>query len=273
MDIGIGIGEEIGWRESMEDAHAVYHIPEKEFFSAEIFDGHGGKEAAQISAEIVTPHFIHTWSQESNKPLIECRTPVEILRDTYLATDSYIVSRGIKSGTTVAGLYIIKNMFIVANAGDTRVIMGTSSGTAQLTVDHKPDLPEEKKRIESLGGEVIVYGVPRVQGILAISRALGDVSLKPFVSPEPRIVEGYLGKENDYAVLACDGVWDVLTPEAVMDIIRKRGEPRQGADDIIARALFEGSTDNITVIVLDMRIYTKRLKRKRMKLIRFIDRT
>jgi len=271
MEFIVGISEEIGWREAMEDAHAVYHIPEKGFFSIEIFDGHGGREAAQISAEIMTPYFVHAWTRESDKPLMERKTPHELLRDAFLATDAYIMNRAIESGTTVAGLYIMGDLFMVANAGDTRVIIGTRQGVHQLTVDHKPDLPEEKKRIESLGGHVSVYGVPRVEGILAISRSLGDAPLKPFVSPEPRIVEGYLGQENDYAILACDGVWDVLTPETVMDMVRERGDAQKGADDIAARALLEGSTDNITVIVLDMRKYTKELKRMRMKILQIQD--
>ena len=155
-------------------------------------------------------------------------------------------------------MYIIGDRFLAANAGDTRIIIGTRKGFSFLTKDHKPDLPEEKARIESLGGRVLSYGAPRVEGILAMSRALGDTGLKPYVSSEPRIVEGYLGKENDYAVLACDGVWDVLTPDEAIKIVRTVIDPWRASEEISRKALDSGSTDNITVIVLDLREYVKR---------------
>ncbi|MHB8158622.1 MAG: PP2C family serine/threonine-protein phosphatase, partial [Desulfocucumaceae bacterium] len=104
-----------------------------------------------------------------------------------------------------------------------------------------------------------------------ISRALGDTPLKPYITAEPRIVEGYLGKENGYAVLACDGVWDVLTPDDVMDIVRYMGDPKKAAVEVSDKALDHGSTDNITVIVIDLQEYTKSLRKERMEIIRIVD--
>ena len=214
---------------------------------------------------------MHAWAKEFEKPHKDRRNECELLREAYLSVDAHLVEGDIRSGTTAANLYIIGDRFLAANAGDTRVIIGTRKGFSSLTKDHKPDLPEERARIESLGGRVVSYGAPRVEGVLAMSRALGDTGLKPYVSGEPRIVEGYLGKENDYAVLACDGVWDVLTPDEVIKIVRAAIDPWRASEEISKKALDCGSTDNITVIVLDLREYVKELKRKKMEITRIVD--
>ncbi|MCX5805907.1 MAG: PP2C family protein-serine/threonine phosphatase [Proteobacteria bacterium] len=257
INIPYGFIEDIGWRGSMEDAHAIYQIPEKMFFSAEIYDGHGGKKAARIAAGMLTPCFLDLWAIEAEKPLKERRGESEILRQAYIEVDDHIVDIDVESGTTAATFYIIDKKYIVSNVGDTRIIAGSKAGVDLLTIDHKPSLPEERLRIEELGGFIFGYGTPRVQGILAVSRALGDARLKPFVSTEPRIVEGYLGRENDFVILACDGVWDVLTPKDVIEIARSSKNTQEGAILIKEKALDLGSTDNISVIVLDLRAYLK----------------
>lgn len=271
MNIRYGVSETIGRRESMEDEHAIYEKPEERFFGAEIYDGHGGRTASRVAAGMLTPCFMHNRARETARSLHDRRKDRDLLRDAYLAVDNHLLERYIRSGTTAAHIYIIEDRFIAANTGDTRVIIGTEGRVAVLTVDHKPDLPGETRRIEGLGGEVTRIGVPRVQGILAVSRALGDLRLKPYVIAEPRIVEGYLGKENDYAVLACDGVWDVLTPEDVIREIRRLVDPQKGADGVVKKALDHGSTDNITVIVIDLREYTGTMKRDTMEIKEITD--
>jgi len=271
MRITYGESETIGYREQMEDASVIWDLDQSGLFAAEVYDGHGGRGAARVAAGTMTPHLRSLLRQvkEGSRESCPC---CELVRETYLAVDSFIVGKGLEAGAAAATLHIKGERFVAANAGDTRVIMGTGEAWLQLTLDHKPDLPEELMRIRSLGGRVIVWGVPRVQGILAMSRALGDPSLKPFVTPEPRVVEGLLGKENDVAVIACDGVWDVLDPGEVIAMARDRRDPQDAADAIVARALEAGSTDNITVVVLDLRDYTGGLSRERMEILSVLDR-
>jgi protein phosphatase 1L len=266
MDIPYGISKDIGYRSAMEDEHAIYDDDEISLFSAEIYDGHGGSRPAQIAAEMLTPGFLHALKMEKKKPETDRRKEVDLLRDAYIEVDHYVVKKQAETGTCAVELYIMGDRFIAANAGDSRAIIGTGDGTLVLTRDHKPDDTPERSRIEALGGKVVVFGVPRVEGILAISRALGDKCLKPFVTPEPRIIEGLLGRENDRAVLACDGVWDVLTPDEVIRVARLHDDPEAAAGHISKMARDAGSWDNITVIVLDLRRYTAGLPRKRMKI-------
>lgn len=272
MNITYGIAEDIGLRPSMEDAHAIFDIQEEGLFSAEVYDGHSGKAAAYAASEIVTPHFLSLLRSERSKQADERRPDRDLLREAYLAADSYVVNRGIESGTAAATFHIIGDRFLAANAGDSRVIIGTRRNAVQLTFDHKPDVPAERSRIESLGGRVITYVVPRVQGMLAMSRALGDPILKPYVSPEPRIVEGLLGSENDFAVVACDGVWDVLKSRDVISVARDVGDPQAAAERIVAKALAVGTSDNLTVIVLDLRQHTAQLARRKMEILAVLDR-
>lgn len=272
MSITYGIAEDIGLRPTMEDAHAIYDLPEDEVFSAEVYDGHSGRAAADLASEILTPHFLSLLKPERLKPADERIPRPELLREAYLAADRYIVSRGVESGTAAATLHIIDDTFLAANAGDSRVVMGTRRDAVQLTLDHKPDLFDERSRIESLGGRVVTFVVPRVQGVLAMSRALGDQALKPYVSPEPRVVKGLLASENDFAVVACDGVWDVLTPSDVIEVARRADGPQEAAERIVAKALSVGSRDNVTVIVVDLRQYTARIARRKMEIVSVLDR-
>ena len=272
MKIYAGISEDRGSRERMEDEYAVYDRPEIDFYSAEVYDGHGGREAAQLASEMLTPHFLNSWFVEMEKPGPDRRPAEDMLREAYLAADEYIAFRKIRGGTATVTLYLMGDRFLAANTGDSRAIIGTSQGVEVLTVDHKPDLPEETSRIEALGGIVTSFGAPRVMGFLAMSRALGDTDLRPFVTSEPRIAVGRLGRENDFAVLACDGVWDVLFPETVIRLAREGGNARQSAEAIKNAALDQGSTDNITVIVLDLRAHTDTMSHKAMRIESIIDR-
>jgi protein phosphatase 1L len=270
MKIPYGIAEEVGFRPSMEDAHAIWD--EEDVFSAEIYDGHGGNMGALLAAEFLTPHFLSLVRAERARDAPESRTGPELLRAAYLAADQYICSRPTTSGTAAATIHILDGQFLAANVGDSRVIIGTNRGAIQLTVDHKPDLPEERSRIEGFGGRVISRDVPRVEGMLAMSRALGDSELKPYVSSEPRIVEGFFGTENDFVVVACDGVWDVLTLEEVIATVREVEDTNQAAQKIVALALASGSTDNVSVIVVDLRDHTRGLTREKMEIVSVLDR-
>jgi serine/threonine protein phosphatase PrpC len=272
MGIPYGISEDIGFREAMEDERALYDDEELSFFSAEIYDGHGGRRPAQAAAEMLTPAFLHALKMEMKKLEPDRRRETDLLREAYLEVDAYIAKKRAQAGTCAVQLYIRGDRFMAANTGDSRAIIGTEEGVVVLTRDHKPDDEPELSRIEALGGTVVNFDVPRVEGILAISRALGDTCLKPYVTPEPRIIEGTLGSENDRSVLACDGVWDVLSPEEVIEAARLYDDPEAAAKYISKMAREAGSRDNITVIVLDLRHYTAGLPRKKMKITGIYDR-
>ncbi len=89
--------------------------------------------------------------------------------------------RDYPDGTTVIMAAIHDQRVIVANVGDSRaIIVGNykSQKFKEMSKDHKPNRDDELRRIKKLGGEVIYHGRWRVNGILAVSRAVGDVKLQ-----------------------------------------------------------------------------------------------
>jgi len=266
-----GVSQEIGLRPRMEDAHAIRDLPEKNFFSAEVYDGHLGYWAAQIASEVLTPYYLGICSSDL-KPIGICSSlDAELLRQAYLWTDSFIDAQGLSCGAAAATLYLQSERFLAANVGDVVIVIGTAEGVKILTVEHKPYLTQERNRIEAAGGKVLIMDIPRVQGELAMSRALGDSQLKPYVIPEPRIVEGILGRENDFAIIACDGLWNVLYPEEAIAIARNSKGTQRAANLMCRTAMERWSTDNITVMVLDLRSHVKKLKTEQLEILRIWD--
>ena len=104
----------------------------------------------------------------------------------------------------------------MANAGDTRCVIAAQGKAKDLSNDHKPDVPTEKRRVTRAGGFV---EEGRVNGIIAISRAIGDweyknKNLKPednMVSCVPEVTVETIRPEHDFIIIACDGIWDCLT--------------------------------------------------------------
>lgn len=116
----------------------------------------------------------------------------------------------------------------VANCGDSRAVLYRSSGIGFSTQDHKPVNPCEKERILNAGGSVMIQ---RVNGSLAVSRALGDYEYKnvegksqceQLVSPEPEIYVERRTPEDEFLIIACDGIWDVISNEDLCSYIHSR---------------------------------------------------
>jgi len=150
-----------------------------------------------------------------------------------------------------------------------------SSNIEALTEDHKPSDPKELARIKAAGGFVSLSG--RVMGVLNMSRALGDFSLKDYVVSTPEVRTTELGSSDEgFILLACDGVFDVFTNEEAVSIIQNSYRERVQAaasslgvqslsveqksnvdmniatvlaENLVERAIQEGSHDNITCLV------------------------
>lgn len=152
---------------------------------------------------------------------------------------------------------IYKSKLYVANVGDSRAVMLKTSGqTIPLSADHKPDHEKERKRIEEAGGHIAFFGVWRVVGILATSRAIGDLPLKVrnFINAEADVVTlDTEEQEADFMIIATDGLWDVFTNEDATQLIRANmGSPFLGSKHAVIQAYLKGSMDNITVMVIKL---------------------
>ncbi|CAO3588479.1 unnamed protein product [Absidia cylindrospora] len=202
-----GLSSMQGWRISMEDSHAAfpcYRDTNASFFA--VFDGHGGDSVAKYCGDHLHERIFQS------KPFKDQR--YRMLYDT-------------AGCTAVAALITKDNVLYVSNAGDSRAVISTRTGKAiPLSKNHKPNNPLETARIKNAGGYV---EFKRVNGSLALSRAIGDFGFKTntqlspekqAVTSDPDITEHELTDLDEFMVLACDGIWDCMRNQEVIDYIR-----------------------------------------------------
>eukprot|EP01122_Echinamoeba_exundans_P006450 TRINITY_DN1818_c0_g1_i3.p1 TRINITY_DN1818_c0_g1~~TRINITY_DN1818_c0_g1_i3.p1 ORF type:complete len:389 (+),score=105.80 TRINITY_DN1818_c0_g1_i3:822-1988(+) len=137
---------------------------------------------------------------------------------------------------------------MIANSGDQRLVVCRAGKAVDITVDHKPDSETELERIKHAGG--FVAENRRVNGVLALSRALGDMELQPHVTYVPDVFFVDIREDDEFLIIACDGLWDVVTSEqAVKLVLQEGGDPIRSAAKLRDYAHALNSTDNISVIV------------------------
>jgi len=234
------------FRRTMEDAHVCIDnfggILGSSYFA--IYDGHGGREAV----EYVAQHLHENIEKELKKHSLVN----EAVKQAYMDTDEEIRLHKINySGTTSVSCLILpendgKTLY-VANCGDARAVLCRNKTAKRLTVDHKASDINEVQRIRSAGGFVVMN---RVNGILAVTRSLGDHTMKEFVTGEPYTDIISLTPDDSHLILACDGVWDVLEDQEVCDIVVNEENIKRKAERVVGHSLKGGSTDNISVIVV-----------------------
>jgi serine/threonine protein phosphatase PrpC len=211
-----------------------------------VYDGHGGDQVSTL----LNNEFHDSFSRKLNNGDSE--------EQAFNSTFAHIERKALRffpDGSTAVVAYIdkITNILHYAWVGDSRLVV--YGGPA--TVDHKPDNPLEKKRIENAGGKVEFYGVPRVNG-LAVSRSIGDLSIKRAgegqVIATPEYGQYQLTPANEFMILASDGLWDVVGNEKANMIVKnalKNGHSCKSAAHLLKdEATKLGSGDNITVVVV-----------------------
>ncbi|KAJ2857814.1 phosphatase 2C [Coemansia erecta] len=253
--IGVSSSKNRRYRRTMEDAHFYsydFDGVKGQCFMA-IFDGHAGKQAAQWCSQNFADIFLELkkdFPDQSiptlfNKAFIEadrrlaadvktnsgCTAVVAFLQVTEVATD-----KGVERQRTL----------FCANVGDARAVLSQGGAAARLTYDHKGDDTREIERIFESGGYVFNG---RVNGVLAVTRALGDSSLKQFVIGNPFTTETKLDNDDDLLILACDGLWDVCSDQEAVDLVRENMDPSRASQALLDYALSNESTDNITTMV------------------------
>eukprot|EP01123_Difflugia_compressa_P000108 TRINITY_DN10213_c0_g1_i1.p1 TRINITY_DN10213_c0_g1~~TRINITY_DN10213_c0_g1_i1.p1 ORF type:complete len:316 (-),score=82.74 TRINITY_DN10213_c0_g1_i1:407-1324(-) len=224
-----------------------------------VYDGHGGSQTAKIVVDKL--HQLILSSQHLSTGNIQAA-----IESSFEAMDKYVVEEANKQnlmhGCTCVCCLILDGTVYFANIGDSEGILvsleNNSAIPKNMTKPHKASEPSEKTRIESLGGHVF-FG--RVYGSLAVSRSFGDAKYKrpktskDFVSWEPHIEIQKLDPTHKYLILACDGLFDVMSHQEVADMTHKLflegHDANTVAQKLVAKAIRELQTeDNVTVIVI-----------------------
>ncbi|KAI1290760.1 putative protein phosphatase 2C T23F11.1 [Halotydeus destructor] len=262
----VGASSMQGWRVNMEDAHT--HIlslapedPAASFFA--VYDGHGGAKVAHYAGNHLHKKIVsHSAYQEGDI--------VEAISQGFLQIDQDMLSdpemRDELAGTTAVCVLVKNGKLYCGNVGDSRAVVSLGGRADPLSLDHKPSNEGENKRIIAAGGWVEFN---RVNGNLALSRALGDFVFKrndkkdakeQIVTAFPDVQIRDITEDLEFMVIACDGIWDVLTNEEVVDFVRVRiaakMPPEVICEELMTRCLAPDcqmgglGCDNMTVVLV-----------------------
>lgn len=211
-----------------------------------VFDGHAGAEAAKYVKK-------HLFANLIKHPKFVSDTHVAI-EETFKKTDSEYLqaqtNQGHDAGSTASTAILVGDRLLVANVGDSRAVISRAGEAVALSIDHKPDRGDERKRIEEAGGVVMWGGTWRVGGVLALSRAFGDRLLKRYVVADPEIQEEQITNDVEFLVIASDGLWDVISNKDAVSIVQSIEEPMEAAKSLTETAFHKGSVDNISCLVV-----------------------
>ncbi|XP_023243431.1 probable serine/threonine-protein kinase DDB_G0282963 [Centruroides sculpturatus] len=248
-------------RRKMEDRHVILHnlntvcglkdAPHHSYYA--IFDGHAGVEAASYCAAHLHWNIVNhpAFLTDTEKAISEAIT----LTDKTFLERSY--REGIKGGSTALCCLIREKTLYIAWVGDSQAVLVKKGVPNIIGLPHKPDREEERCRVKELGGCVLFMDTWRVDGTLSVSRAVGDLEHKPHISSEADICKITLDGAEDYLVLACDGLWDKLSPSdlglLVYQHITEGKSVERIAPELVQISKELGSQDNITAIVIFMK--------------------
>ncbi|XP_022746340.1 protein phosphatase 2C 37-like [Durio zibethinus] len=292
-----GVTSVCGRRRDMEDAvsiHPTFCSSDIHFFG--VFDGHGCSHVAMKCRdrfhEIVKEEIeacgggkAVEWKRTMERSFK--RMDKEVQEWTVDAKESSSCRCELQTpqcnavGSTAVVAVVTPDKIIVANCGDSRAVLCRNGVAFPLSDDHKPDRPDELLRIKEAGGRVIYWDGPRVLGVLAMSRAIGDNYLKPFVIPEPEVTITDRKGGDECLILASDGLWDVVTNDTACGVARMclraqrppsppgslgsdaavKGGAAESSDKacldasilLTKLALARHSTDNVSVVVVGLK--------------------
>jgi serine/threonine protein phosphatase PrpC len=225
-----------------------------------VYDGHGGRLVSKFLHENLSAYFM---DKNIKYPLSRSyinRVFNHIQKSLQVKHRDY----SLYSGSTCLALIHFKkdnaDYLNIMNLGDCRAVLCRDNIGISLTKDHKPHWPEEKIRIQNLGGKITFDGEDWRIKDLSVSRAFGDVKAQPFVTHLPDIYRYRVDPTRDkFVILACDGLWDVIDNQEAVNFIllncynndlqTKHNQISNIAKKLAEYAIKKGSMDNITIIV------------------------
>lgn len=247
--------QDIGNRDYQEDRYSVEIDVYDGYDYIAVYDGHGGDK---VSDWMSNNHYkiVRELLQKGNSAQESLRASIQLVEK--------IMPNSIAQNCGTTAIIILKKNNIIwsCNIGDSRAIMNNSEGVIELSYDHKPNRTDELNRIKASGGIVTtdMSGIWRVNGNLSLSRAIGDYVLRPHVISRPELHIFEQKTNNNFILIASDGLWDVLTSDFVINLINNEIK-KFDIDDkkllmrlitlkLLKIARHKMSHDNITILLL-----------------------
>ena len=239
-DYPFGHHEAIGPRPTMEDSISIvgeFVGPHTAFYG--VFDGHGGSIVSSLAARQIQQEISNTYESQEKLP--------QTIKNAVQSVNKLLSEKFQDQGSTMAIAVMVKDRLYTANLGDSRIVIVDALGNVRrMTYDHKASDPLESAQIRKNGG-MIADG--RVFGCLMLSRALGDGMLQDVLIQEPFMMQTQI-KNGMTMIIACDGVWDVLTDIEAARLARSSKNPQEASEIIVRESLKRGTTDNVSCIVV-----------------------
>lgn len=241
-----------GWEGEWEDGSRE----QLDLFSlAAVFDGHSGWRCSQFLAEHFAPQLVTHRHFMSHKKLTSALLEVSDFIGEQAA--EMLRRENSEAGSTaIVAVYDGrpgKHILTVANVGDSVCVLSRSGRAVKLNRQHRTDHEGERERVTAAGGTIVNK---RVNGVLAVTRAFGDLQLRGPVISTPEIYSEIITPMTEFAIIGSDGLWDVLSPQNAVNIARKLLSQKEGCDlqavtqKLVETALSKGSVDNITVMIM-----------------------
>lgn len=234
----------------IEHVNELFDIPEDQlqdkyaYFG--VFDGHSGKYTSLITRSQLQ------WNLFTNKSFPDDSS----FHDAFVSTDKRANETQRREnfccGTTALSICVKNNRdLIIGNVGDCRGFLCRAGEPLEIASPHNLNNEEEKDRIKALGGAVVWFGTWRVNGILAVSRSIGDNNLRDLVIPDPDVTRFSITKEDEFLVIASDGLWDGISGNEMIAIV-KQVVAEKGREHV-CKALCDmgiekNTKDNVTVV-------------------------
>ena len=231
-----------------------------------VYDGHGGRQIVDFLDENLERNIALELLQPDEADIKERLMRAFLITDMQSRRNDITVSGATAVCALIKSDVTLGRCLYVANVGDSRAVLISQRGNkdercfrndgyyaTRLSYDHRAEDEDEQKRIKEAGGFITRQ---RVLGILAVSRSFGDHGMKDFVTATPYITETYLKERGltPFLILACDGVWDVMSDQEAGDLIldkyKELGQFEDAAKLLVQTAIERGSADNVTALVI-----------------------
>lgn len=234
-----------------------------------VFDGHRGFEASEFCRDnfpgVLTSELDAVPANASDDEV-----DAALVRAVERTDALFIESGDSLAGSTLCGVLFTPQRTVAINVGDSRAVLVKRRDPSaaeedeefyNLTEDHSPDRYDELTRIQNLGGDVRFHGTWRVQGMLAMSRAVGDRGLKPYVVSTPELASFVPDPAEDVCVvLGSDGLFEHLDEHDIVHVLREHvGKPQEAVDELLRKteSFTDRTRDNTTAIVVDLALMNK----------------
>jgi protein phosphatase 2C family protein 2/3 len=234
-----------------------------------LYDGHGGPEVAEYLAESLHENVFYHLQKPTNEPesARSLQMPdlelTDAVRTAFAATDEEIFKKQLPSGSTAVSVVVRGSTALVSSVGDSQVVLSTNGLATDMCIAHTPELSSERERILAAKGQI---SKGRIYGMLGVSRAFGDIDFKTgrgefksrfngdLVSAAPDLVVHEIKSQDEFMVLGCDGLYDVMEPQDVVNFVRAKlslhGDVQHATEELVSHAIALGSTDNVSAIIV-----------------------